>query len=603
MKNNLAIIGSGATAIYVLKHLLDSVKTIKQNVDTITIFEKSEILGMGMPYSPENTDLFNLANISSEEIPELPQSLGNWLREQTAETLNELNINAKSISDSEVYSRLALGRFFHAQYLILLNKLKDQGITVEEKQGHEVTDLKSVANKSYTLLEDSKGMEYKFSKVIIAMGHSWDEPDNPKKGYYASPWPIKKIIPQKDKFYNFTIGILGASLSAFDVVTSLAHRHGQFTEKNGKVIFEKNKKAPLFKMMLHSSEGLLPHLQYEQNKPKRIIYRHVTKEKLLSLIDKDGFLPLKIYFDKVCRPALIKAFKKDGMLNLAENLKDTSFDFKDFISVMSAKHEYVNSFKGMEKELIIATDLVENNNPISWMEILDDLMYCLNFHAELLSAEDQIFIREEVMSFLMNVIAALPLSSAKILIALHNAGCIDLTEGKVEVIEKESTAKDTLIEIQQEDKSKKQIAYQLFVNCTGQKNLDLVDYPFQTLVKTGQVRKAKSRFKNQNKVTGSDLKRLKDKLVEKDSQLFYYTGGIDVDPAYRIVSEEGTAVESIHDISFTHISGVRPYSYGLQACSITGKIVMDAWVNAIKSSSKIQSNLNEMTTIYKQSAG
>ena len=38
---------------------------------------------------------------------------------------------------------------------------------------------------------------------------------------------------KKDEFYNYPIGILGASLSAFDVVSSLTHRHGKFVEEKG----------------------------------------------------------------------------------------------------------------------------------------------------------------------------------------------------------------------------------------------------------------------------------------------------------------------------------------------------------------------------------
>ena len=53
------------------------------------------------------------------------------------------------------------------------------------------------------------------------------------------------------------------------------------------------------------------------------------------------------------------------------------------------------------------------------------LFYTLNYHAELLPAEDHLALRSTVMPFLMNVIAALPLRSARMLLALDKAGILD----------------------------------------------------------------------------------------------------------------------------------------------------------------------------------
>src|SRR5690606_111822 len=104
--------------------------------------------------------------------------------------------------------------------------------------------------------------------------------------------------------------------------------------------------------------------------------------------------------------------------DVVEKLQDTKFSFKNLVELMSDKHDYINSFKGMKSEMVTARNSVENNIPIHWMETLDDLMYSLNYHAELLPAEDHLFFHKEVMAFLMNVIAALPLQSAEILLAL-----------------------------------------------------------------------------------------------------------------------------------------------------------------------------------------
>lgn len=49
--SELAIIGSGASAIFVLKHVLDYVQCLRQTIAEIHAFERDAVLGIGMPYS------------------------------------------------------------------------------------------------------------------------------------------------------------------------------------------------------------------------------------------------------------------------------------------------------------------------------------------------------------------------------------------------------------------------------------------------------------------------------------------------------------------------------------------------------------------------
>lgn len=428
--SNIAIIGSGPTALYLLKYITDNIAVLKKEISNITIFEKEEILGMGMPYYPKTTDIYNLANISSEEIPMIQESFGDWLRRQELNLLTKLNIVDFPIDDSEVYSRISLGHYFEEQFKKLIAILELEGIVIHQKVNCEVSDISKPLDEELTIT-DCKGEKYTYTTVIIANGHEWKEKDRPQAGYYASPWPIHKLLPKNNDCYNFPIGTLGASLSAFDVVTSLAHRHGRFSKVNGKLLFESHEANPDFKIILHSAEGWLPHLQYEQKEPIREIYRHFNRSQLLALIDENGLMSIENYFNHLCRPALLEAFRKDRLTHVVDKLQDLEFSFKDLVALMSDKHDYVNSFQGMKEEMIRARNSIEHKIPIYWMETLDDLMYSLNYHGELLSAEDHLFFHKEIMSFLMNVIAALPLQSAEILLALYDANCIDLKAGFV----------------------------------------------------------------------------------------------------------------------------------------------------------------------------
>lgn len=591
--SNIAVIGSGPTALYLLKHIWEHIDVLKSRINRISIFEKETYLGMGMPYNPDITDIYNLSNISSEEIPMLQDSFGDWLRKQNLKTLKKLNVEPLHIDDTKVYSRIALGYYFQDQFKQLISAIKSKGILVFTYCECEVVDISQVVDNEL-IVTDCYNKVYSFSTVVIANGHQWKGEDKIEAGFYTSPWPICKLLPKENEFFNFTVGLLGASLSAFDVVSSLSHRHGVFKFVFNKLKFIKHAKAPNFKIVLHSSKGWLPHLQYEQQKPIREIYRHFSRNQLLELIDAKGFLQIDDYFDYLCRSPLISAFRKDKLLDVVENLQSPSFRFKDLVTCMSEKHQYVNSFKGMKAELKIAKKSVYRKTPIYWMETLDDLMYSLNYHAELLSAEDHVFFHKEIMSFLMNVIAALPLQSAEILLALYDANCIELKAGIVSVKENSFDNNKTKISLELDDGSIEELEYKMFIDCSGQKTLEIEDYPFQTLVEKGIIQNATAKFADPKNAKNKSATWNHSEVIYNSDDIKLKIRGVDIDASYRTINKEGAPNNCLYDINFTHISGLRPYSYGLQACSATSLILVESWVSGML---KYENTINEIANI------
>lgn len=596
-RSHLAIIGSGASAIYLLKHLLDEAGILIRHLAGISIFEKSSITGMGMPYNPLTTDRFNMSNISSEELPPLPESFADWLRLQDPALLKELGVESGEISEDAVYSRLALGRYLNAQYKTMIHDLEEAGIAIREFPGCEIIDVRCDPQQANLTLDAANGDSYGFDRVIIATGHCWTEEDKPGEGYYASPWPISKLLPDGGTFHNFAIGTLGASLSAFDVITSLAHRHGNFTQEEGKMVFLPFPGTEEFKIVMHASHGLLPHLQYDQNKPIRQIYRHVDRESLLALVDDEGFLSLDTFFDKVCRPALTEAFAKDGMDRMVALLRESQFDFSKFVETMTARHDYPDAFEGMRHEMNEARRSVLEHKPIHWKEVIDDLMYTLNFHAELLPAEDHLTLRSTVMPFLMNVIAAMPLPSGETLLALRDAGKLDLVAGRVEIQENSEQYGKTTITVT-DDGDKETLVYPVFVDCSGQKPLELEDYPFQGLVRSGHARRARARFRDPENTLETLPDEKKEAIFREGDVVYCHIGGVDVDGVGRLIGTDGVADPRIFDIAFPHTSGVRPYSYGLQACSDTGAILVAALVEELRTGAAVEGDLESVTEIY-----
>lgn len=597
--SNIAVIGSGPTALYLLKYICDNLEVLKHRIKKISIFEKRQILGMGMPYHPKTTDIYNLSNISSEEIPLIQESFAEWLRKQTPNTLRKFNIEDVEIDDSEVYSRVALGHYFEEQFKHLITCLEDVGIQVFQLTNSEVVDISKTKNDELHIT-DINQKQYSFSTVIIANGHEWNGEDKPESGYYASPWPIHKLIPQNKEGYNFAVGTLGASLSAFDVVTSLSHRHGIFTKVDNKLVFTKRSINPDFKIVLHSSEGWLPHLQYEQLKPIREIYRHFNRQQLLELLDIDGILRIEDYFDVLCRPALIVAFERDLMMDVVEHLQEPTFSFKDLVKLMASKHKYVDSFEGMKLEMTKAKNSVYNKIPIYWMETLDDLMYSLNYHAEVLPAEDHLFFHKEITNFLMNVIAALPLQSAEILLALYDADCIELKSGRVNFDDDAFGQNSTKVRVVQKDGSEEEINYKLFVICGGAKKLELEDYPFASLIEQGIVQSASAPFYAEENIEEVCANVDDSHVIKSSSGTRMKLSGIDIDASYRTINNSGKPNNFLYDINFNHTNGLRPYSYGLQACSATSLILVESWLAQILDGVDIGTDIEHITELYEE---
>ncbi len=590
----LAIIGVGPSAIYFLQHLLREIDHFRPTLDDVYLFDTRAILGIGMPYDRNTTDEYNLCNISSAEIPPLHQSLVSWLHSLSDERLAAQGIVRSGIDEDETYRRTTLGDYFHVQYLSIVSDLRARGIAVHEMRSCTVRDVIDHRVTNTVDIRFGSAEHVSVDRVVIATGHSFGGKDEPGHGYFASPWPMQKLIPDKGHAFTFEIGTLGASLSAFDVVSSLAHRHGAFLTRDDELAFVPFPGTDGFRLVLHSSEGWLPHLQYEQMEPFRIVYRHVDRDTMLSLRGEDGFLALDDYFDHVCRSALAEAFEKDGRADLVELLRTTQATLETFVQHMSDEHTAEDPFALMRLEMQNAKRSLRKGIPIHWKETLDDLMYTLNFHYELLSAEDHLRYRKVIAPFLMNVIAAMPLHSANILLALHDAGCLDLVPGKVSI--KEKANGHTRVAIENGGRIVEH-SYAMFIDCSGQGALELDAYPFPSMAADGTVSEAIVYFRDRA-AGDAVIVAQKDVPDERDGRAMVRAGGVAIDGYYRVVGRDGVSNERIHDVAFPHTTGVRPYSYGLQACDAVAAIVVQSWRAEADNEQPLPATIDDVTEVY-----
>ena len=217
-RQTLAIIGSGPSCIYVLKHILNNSAALKKHLGSIDIFEKRRVAGMGMPYNSETTARENMCNITSEEMPALIVPFVDWLKGLDTTQLEELDIKPKEISDKEVYPRLALGEYFHAQYQSIVARLSSLGISVLDRAHCTIVDV--IEQNETAIVIDKEGEQFRFDHVVLATGHCWPDEDRPNAGYYQSPWPISKLLPHLE---NSTI--LRLELWVHRLVRSMLFHH------------------------------------------------------------------------------------------------------------------------------------------------------------------------------------------------------------------------------------------------------------------------------------------------------------------------------------------------------------------------------------------
>jgi hypothetical protein len=160
--------------------------------------------------------------------------------------------------------------------------------------------------------------------------------------------------------------------------------------------------------------------------------------------------------------------------------------------------------------------------------------------------------------------------SARMLLALHAGGKLEIVPGKAEIDNPEQAATSTRVVVKNDDKEYS-IEYRMFIDCSGQGSLEPAKYPFPSLA-SGEIREARAFFTNDNarKNTEGDPK-----IRIEGGRYSSAIGGVDIDRNYRLIGSDGLPSTHIADIAFPHTTGIRPYSYGLQACNDTARFYVE----------------------------
>lgn len=543
MSAKIAIIGSGPTGIYTLKGLIGEHAPLE-----ITIFEREDMPGKGMPYQPHINDRAMLSNIASIEIPPICETLTAWLRRQDDATLQEFGIARDAIAERTFYTRVVLGEYLQAQFYGLVQQGRENGHRIAVKAAHRVSDIALMRDAIELTVETPAGDYEKavFDHVVLATGHDWPEATETRPGYFVSPWPapaLKSIPPSK-------VGILGTSLSGLDALITVATAHGGFLlDDHGDLQYQPHTDTKGFNATMMSRKGILPEADFYCEIPYRPLV-FCTEEAIERLIatHEHGLLD-----------AIFALFRQE----LA--LADPDYAARIGLSMLSVEtlaSAYFNERQSADPFAFAARNLAEaemnqkRRYTVEWRYAILRMHEVIAEAIPHLDAADLDRFHKHFKTVFVDDYATVPHDSIRRLLALHRAGKLEVRAiGDDAEIDNESVARGAVVRF-----AGQELRFDAFIDATGQSSLSARDLPFPTLVAQGVVSAASTR---------SSL--MADGMVR--------TGGVDLDAAFRPVFTENLS-RNLYCGSISFLLHKLPFVQGITSARDIGVVISSAILEA-----------------------
>ncbi|MEO6904331.1 MAG: FAD/NAD(P)-binding protein [Bacteroidia bacterium] len=550
----IAIIGGGPSGMFAFKRLLESGK---RNFE-IDVFESSKRVGCGMPYGNEGSNLEHITNVSDNEIPEIVTHIKEWVSTVPNDLLEKFNIDREKFTEYKVLPRLFFGEYLSAQFEMLLERAKELGITHRIHTGCNVIDVISDSDAKVVSVLIADKRLFNFDKIIISTGHSFPKVNEGKvDGYYDSPYPPSKLGLK----LNHPVALKGSSLTAIDAIRTLARENGKFEiEKDNSLRYQASEDSIDFKIVMHSRNGLLPGIRFHLDDSHLSNAKLLTaKEIALHISQNDGFLSLDYIFEKD-----FKDLFREKKPEFYERIRN--YTMEEFVDAMMEMREIIEPFHLFRAEYKEAEKSIKRRESVYWKEFLAVLSFAMNYPAKHFSAEDMQRLQKKLKPLISIVIAFVPQSSAEELIALHNAGRLEIIavgdESKIEIVNDKE-----IVYIYDENNHTERTTFKTFIDCVGQPHLSYNDFPFKSLLNNKNISSARIKFKSAEKGK-EEFSKGKGNVVQDSSGDFYLTvSGIAINDNFQIIDQFGAYNEQIYMMAVPYISGYNPDYSGLDFCS------------------------------------
>lgn len=389
LSTRIAVIGSGPATVYLLYNLYRSGAVSVP----MSIFEASQSLGRGTPYSPENTGKALLSNLAADEVPDLLMPFTQWCAH------NHIEQTGAQVP------RYLLGQYFQWNFFALLSRFEHVQCFTECK----VTDIRQ--SGEYYFIKTNAGCFSRFTHLVINTGHTGQI--NPLDN--ATPaYPLTESVATPYKNYH----LIGSSMSAIDCCIRAAELFGEFKSNNNNLVFNPREG---FTVTMYSPSGALPHLFYYSSNYAIAIEAGFNKL-LLNARQETDELNLESLYSKVCKPLIAEncctLYQQIASLTLQQTIK--------FIC---------NTNEQCEGQYQLKIALIAQDPEFGKFQAIIEA-FCDNLYrvSNYLSSSDQYFYYDKLNPFLAKINGALPQATALKLCALIEAGNLKIERKKIDSV-------------------------------------------------------------------------------------------------------------------------------------------------------------------------
>lgn len=548
----IALIGGGPAALLVIKNIIES----NIEVSTILVFEKNDRLGVGMPYGKLGSGKEHVANVSANELPKFEISFKDYLGQNPTKDFPDFSVDGKC-NIYQVIPRLLLGNYLEFTFKHYIKIAKKKGIKIITKTKSPVDDISKLEEGRQFKIYVNQSEQYIADKVILCTGHHWPKKhEENKNGWYDSPYPPSKF----QSFSNYPIAIRGTSLTAVDAVKTHSRLNGTYeTLPDGMLKYTLNEGSENFRIDMFSTGGFLPALRFHSEEEA---YSNEWTMSLQEIYDykqnNNGFVDLNHVFERNFKQPL-----KQKDPNFHQRIKDLSIE--EFVDEMMSIRKELDSFQLFKAEYNEAEKSIKRHQSISWKEALSAFSYSMNYPAKHFSAEDMLRLRKTLLPLISIIIASLPQSSYKEIIALHDAGIIDLIQvDKDSFVEPHAEAGGIYHYTSLENETL-QKHYKLYIDAVGQQPLEVTDLPFEGLRAGHLVSGAYLNFKENDNAL--QLKQSEVPVIEGQNNNFYMkVHGLEINDYFQSLDSYGQAVDNLFIMAVPFIGGLNPDYSGLDFC-------------------------------------